>query len=492
MSKALPPHYDQIHELVTAQLEEPEGSSSSQALQDLVSENPAARRTYIQYMQELLHITARLAMPAPDAETSVAETRPAVQESSLFSQTKLAAFVTISALLLLGAFTWRSAQVETAKSSIASTEEAAQEKLHGHEVATLIKSNSAVWDSPGPPIKELSRLKVGQELRLSEGSIEVVFDSGVEALVLAPCQLTIHNASKVSSKYGRLSAKVGEQGKGFVIETPVARVTDLGTQFGVDISESGQTEVAVFEGEVDLEFGTSTERSEVPGKQRGKNLLVQGEGLRIDQFGKPTRLVSVDGSRLPTVRQLPPVFLRPPVIAEVRDNNSERDPGMRKFYRVVHSGLREDSLAFVDRPHQWNGIGGSGLPDYLVGADYVLPFNDDKFAADLSVEVLITRPANVYVFLSSSIAVPEWLTKDFIDTGQKIGLDEGPNRFRKKVALGSGPGVSVDTLFSVWKREVHQPQRVQLGAVKKPEALSAPKGNPFPGYNMYGIAAVAL
>src|SRR5262249_44377513 len=49
---------------------------------------------------------------------------------------------------------------------------------------------------------------------------------------------------------GRLTARVPEAARGFEILSPQGKVSDLGTEFGLSVSESGATNVHVFEGKV--------------------------------------------------------------------------------------------------------------------------------------------------------------------------------------------------------------------------------------------------
>lgn len=92
------------------------------------------------------------------------------------------------------------------------------------------------------------------------------------------------------------------------------------------------------------------------------------------------------------------------------------------------------------------------------------------------------------MFLSDSVGVPDWLETNFVDTGENIGLDEGPSLWHPphtgRRALGTETGQSIDTVFSIWKRNILSPSQVVLGGVDRP--------SPATGYNMYGIAAVPL
>jgi hypothetical protein len=156
-----------------------------------------------------------------------------------------------------------------------------------------------------------------------------------------------------------------------------------------------------------------------------------------------------------------------PIIGNVADNIIESN--VRKFYEIVPGGMHEDALAYVDRPaHEWNGLDEHGMPSYLIGADYVKTFNDDKLQQNVEIFVALCRPAVLYVFLDVRVPPPDWLIRDFHDTGDEIGQDNGPfyaHRYKKfaNYDRGVGPGKSIDEVFSVWKRIIPKPGIVKLG-----------------------------
>jgi hypothetical protein len=247
-------------------------------------------------------------------------------------------------------------------------------------------------------------------------------------------------------------------------------VIDLGTQFGLDISESGETQVVVFKGRVDL----APDSGEIRRMEQGDALLIKNSGeiqrlvdLRRDDFlGRPA-MANVGRQR----RDLP-------LIANVSDNI--RKGQSLKSYQIVPGGLREDALCFVDRDHEWNSV-----PNFMVGADYVMPFNDDKFIGDLELSVELSRPAMLYVFIDKNMPVPDWLRDEFEDTGAEIGLDGATTIWHPDDSLGKGAGQSIDFQFSVWRRVIDKPGLVRLGGVMPPKVRSL-------GFSMYGIAAVEL
>jgi hypothetical protein len=209
----------------------------------------------------------------------------------------------------------------------------------------------------------------------------------------------------------------------------------------------------------------------------------QGEALLLKNSGEFERVMSVERNSFMFSDDGSGRRFFEPVIDDVRDNI--RDPKSPvKAYQIVHGGLMDDALAFVDRFHQWNGLDSNGLPKFLAGADYIMPFNDDKFVGGLELKVQVLRPATVYVFLDNNMAVPNWLHADFTDTGVDIGLDCSKTEWHRDHSLGAGPGQSIDFRFSIWKRDVTEAGTVVLGGISPPAIRSH-------GFNMYGIAAVA-
>jgi hypothetical protein len=348
------------------------------------------------------------------------------------------------------------------------------------QVATLTGLGDVRWANPPAGARLLSRCSVGDHLQIDEGALELTFDVGVQVTIFGPADFKITSPMSIHCQRGRVTTLVGEGGKGFVVQTPQAKVVDLGTQFGLSISDTGETEVVVFQGEVDMSYAPSTGTATAPARR-----MRQGEALLLNKSGEFQRVVAVQ--RNDFLRTVDAPHRRPPepVIADVHDNIRTAGEGI-KSYQIVRNGLEEDVPCFVDRSHQWNGIDGAGLPPFLVGADYVMPFNDDKFVHTLEIKLDLLRPADLYLFIDNNMDVPEWVRKDFVDTGVDIGLDGSKTEWHQNNSLAIGAGNSVDFHFSVWRRHVQKPGMVTLGSVSPPKL-----GTRRYGFNMYGIAAVA-
>jgi hypothetical protein len=94
-------------------------------------------------------------------------------------------------------------------------------------------------------------------LALERGRVELAYDSGATVVLEGPAVFTVAAAASAALDRGKATITVAGSGPGdgqprFTLQTPSATVTDLGTSFGVLVSDAGETSVSVFDGLVDL------------------------------------------------------------------------------------------------------------------------------------------------------------------------------------------------------------------------------------------------
>lgn len=487
--------YQRIRALAMRQLDDSLTPSEHEELESQLRESEGARRAYVEYFQDTASLRWLCLEELSEAIEPMKSLRPEVAPQGRRRVNTITIFGGIACLLALATaallpFVPQADSVEAvASEKAASTAVGAEAASSGvvvqpvadipAQVATMTGLGATRWLQPLEGARLLSRWAIGDRLQLQDGAIELTFDAGAQVTIFGPADFEITSATSIRCQRGRVTAVVGERGKGFVVHTPRAKVVDLGTQFGLSISDSGETEVVVFQGSVDMSYASPNGVATAPARR-----MRQGEALMVNNAGKFERVVSIQRNDFLTavdgVRRRPPE----PVIADIHDNI--RPPENAKAYQIVRHGLEEDAPCFVDRNHQWNGIDRAGLPQFLLGADYVMPFNDDKFVRTLELKLRLLRPATLYVFLDNNMEVPKWLEKDFVDTGIDIGMDGGKTEWHLQNSLADGAGCSIDFPFSVWKREVREAGTVTLGPVKPPQ--HTPRSS---GFNMYGIAAVA-
>ena len=266
---------------------------------------------------------------------------------------------------------------------------------------------------------------------------------------------------------GRIRVRVCEEtGKGFTIETPDGEVVDLGTEFGLEVSNKQKTGLVVFQGAVDLKIKDDPSAKGPASSQR----LVQGDAVSFMKGGSGTRVMSVLTGGVPTFRQLDdlPAGESAPLIENVADNLRSVDA--KNFYEIRPKGLHEKVLAYADRAeYEWTGLASGDAGALLNGADYIKSFNGDKLENDLQITVTLSRPAKLFVLFDRRLPVPDWLKSDFADTGSKLTMNEHTQNPQRE--------------FSIWEQTVPKPGQVVLGPCQE-------KGECY--VSMYGIAALPL
>jgi hypothetical protein len=127
-------------------------------------------------------------------------------------------------------------------------------------MARLGAVSGAIWGSPDLSFKEGDRVPSRRPLELLAGSAELRFRSGAVATLYAPCIFEVTSGNSGFLTYGKLKAKATTAAsKGFTVQTPTARLVDMGTEFLAASSEDGQSRVEVLSGEVRVHLPSQDE-----------------------------------------------------------------------------------------------------------------------------------------------------------------------------------------------------------------------------------------
>ena len=101
-----------------------------------------------------------------------------------------------------------------------------------------------------PPVGNYVAL--GRKYKLDSGLMKITYNTGAEVILQGPVTYQVESANGGYMSLGKLTGKIEEdKAKGFFVRTPTAVVTDLGTEFGVEVGEGGACEVQVFQGLVE-------------------------------------------------------------------------------------------------------------------------------------------------------------------------------------------------------------------------------------------------
>ena len=137
-------------------------------------------------------------------------------------------------------------------------------------VAMLNRVVDAEWQpgaeapSPGAPLEP-------GWLRLESGLAQIVFYSGARIAIQGPAELELISRSKASCRRGRLTAEVPPPARGFRIDTPRLNVEDIGTSFGLAVTDR-RTELHVFTGIVEVRPTAGGTRRDV---KEGRGVVIE-------------------------------------------------------------------------------------------------------------------------------------------------------------------------------------------------------------------------
>lgn len=244
-----PPWKDELQALCEAAVEQRLTAEQVQRLEQLVLDNAEARRFYVEY----LHQHASLHWSA--AGGAGADATPVPQRRTRSRLVRWAAGLATAAALLMGVWLlWRPTPAA---------------------VATLADAKACKWDGGSLPTEIGARLGAGR-LRLGEGLVRLVFNSGAEVTLEGPADLELVSARHCILHAGRLVARVPPPAMGFIVDTPTAVLKDLGTEFGVHVREAGEADVQVFNGLVDARHRASGKLERM---RTGKNLRFGTAGV---------------------------------------------------------------------------------------------------------------------------------------------------------------------------------------------------------------------
>jgi hypothetical protein len=131
--------------------------------------------------------------------------------------------------------------------------------------------------------------------------LEITYDTGATVILQGPATYEVESTNGGFVSVGKLTGKVEEKAaKGFVVRTPTATVTDLGTEFGVEVDQKGITTSYVFRGVVRVDSLADNGEME----HRGQ-LLRENELARVDRENKSPIVVVRVSKPANFVREIP-------------------------------------------------------------------------------------------------------------------------------------------------------------------------------------------
>jgi hypothetical protein len=330
----------ELRELLDALREDVITDAQADRLMGLLRSDAAARQTYIRYMAmvgtlrdcmvgmsttspvlsspayssstdpstELVDDRLLRMVPSPIVSPVIAQTFPpslaSFVGSALFSYTVAAVIVGVG--LILGASVYVSQPERHAGPGAVpqAPDRKSQVPNPSSIVGRITNVADCVWEGTGAlnqnseHIHHKSNIRLGDHLALRSGLLEITYNTGAKVILQGPVTYDVESAAGGYLSIGKLTACLEQksQVKGqrsapanqkseitnqtFSIRTPTALVTDLGTEFGVEVNERGQTTSHVFQGLVRVQAVAAD------GKSLGKGrLLHENESATVDRNG---------------------------------------------------------------------------------------------------------------------------------------------------------------------------------------------------------------
>ncbi len=157
-------------------------------------------------------------------------------------------------------------------------------------VACVVGFNDVVWHDENEAYGMHQRLSPGNRISIESGRLTLVFDCGVQMVLEGPADMEIVGEKRIRMDTGIITARAWTGGEGFTIDTPQVNVVDLSTEFGVKVDRAGKTDVAVFEGAIDVfeqEPASNTSTAGTTPERLSSGEAIRFEGVKNTEASRP-------------------------------------------------------------------------------------------------------------------------------------------------------------------------------------------------------------
>lgn len=320
-------------------------------LDQLLRTDPEARQQYVDYLLDSYHLHS-LAMHAfageandeLEATEELEGTVPFLltRESGqslpsgvwpstvgFFSQGMPLAYLLAAVIcgigFLVGSLVHVSTPVQVVREAVSSPSSPGQRSSVGMQfVGRITGMVDCRWADPDTAAIGCVAVPLGRKYSLASGLMEIVYDTGARVILQGPATYEVDSRNGGFLSVGRLTARVEKGGvvrsteygvrseerddkaetqslaigdqKLFAVRTPTATVTDLGTEFGVEVADDGVCEVHVLEGRVKAEWAAAA------GGRGGEMLLIADQAARLDPARPNQTSITADTGRFRNMR----------------------------------------------------------------------------------------------------------------------------------------------------------------------------------------------
>jgi hypothetical protein len=380
-----------------------------------------------------------------------------------------AAATVITGMLVLGTWMYKVSlhgEVSLAKPAPASEHLPPQPVLVGRITATA----ECRWaDGQEAP----SAVPLGRTYELASGLVEIRYDTGATVILQGPCTYEVESARGGYLSLGKLTARVetkGEGGRGraeedespkseirnpkspfplppsaFVVRTPTAVVTDLGTEFGVEVDASGATQSHVFRGKVELRAAGDGQHSDAHPIPLGENESARVEAGQ-DRAVRVIRLSPNEARPGGFTRQMPRRVPIKVFNTGVGVNEGDEDP----HWQIV---ARTDDPHFEPRPAVVTAVGPTCMPNDCSRSQWISTANHLPLVPDNVTYTFRTTFELADLLAGSAVLRGQFVVDDRVAAirlnGQSVPMpegDSGPHSEYRRFAAAKGFVEGVNTL----------------------------------------------
>jgi len=118
------------------------------------------------------------------------------------------------------------------------------------------------------------------------GLVQLEFYSGATVVAEGPASIEILDAWRLVVQSGKIRAQVPKPAQGFAVLAPTVELIDLGTEFAMEVAESGSTSVHVFDGKVEL-YEPNSDRDATTRRE-----LTAGDSVAVTTDGESKEIAS--------------------------------------------------------------------------------------------------------------------------------------------------------------------------------------------------------
>ena len=123
-------------------------------------------------------------------------------------------------------------------------------------VAEVIDTYNTVWqDASLAPHRGSVLYNTDSQQYLQSGLLKIRFETDAEVILEGPARYTCIAPDQMILSSGKAYAYVPLSASGFMIRTPASKIIDLGTEFGIEVDNCGNSLVQMYKGKASLIWG---------------------------------------------------------------------------------------------------------------------------------------------------------------------------------------------------------------------------------------------